>query len=190
MDHWKAISEAILKGSFSKERFYAGTGGTVRSHSSLSSIYSKAKFIEKGEMTFEKYNPLGLRYVAAREIENDLFLSIYNLNSMEMVAFRAVKELQKSEEKALIKYIKKFTRPNIEIRAIGLLNGNADMVKVIDKVRLLTKGSVVEADLFGDEYRHIVVDLKTGSSYDLLLEDRLYRPGELKIQGTATAAKA
>ncbi|MGC8587109.1 MAG: hypothetical protein ACP5K9_02355 [Candidatus Micrarchaeia archaeon] len=186
MDHWKAINEASMAGSFSKERFYAGTGGSVRSHSSLSMISDKAKFVEKGEMTFDKYDPLGLRYVAAKSIEDDLFLSIYNLNSMEIVAFRPTKMPQKKEKEALEKYLRRFSRPNIEIRAIGMLNGNAEMLRLVEEVRKLTKGSVVEADLFGDEYRHIVIDLKTGSSYDLLLEDRIYRPGELKIQNTQT----
>jgi hypothetical protein len=38
----------------------------------------------------------------------------------------------------------------------------------------------MEVDLFGEEKRHIVMDMKTGLSYDLLLENRIYRPGELK----------
>ena len=37
----------------------------------------------------------------------------------------------------------------------------------------------MEIDLFGTDKRHIALDLKTGTSYDLFLENRIYRPGEL-----------
>ncbi len=33
--------------------------------------------------------------------------------------------------------------------------------------------------LFGNEIRHIALDTKTGLSYNVLLLDRIYRPGEL-----------
>ena len=32
--------------------------------------------------------------------------------------------------------------------------------------------------------RHVAVDLKTGASYNILMEDRNYRPGELINQMT------
>ena len=38
----------------------------------------------------------------------------------------------------------------------------------------------MEIDMFGEEKRHMAIDMKTGLSYDLLLENRIYRPGELK----------
>ena len=36
--------------------------------------------------------------------------------------------------------------------------------------------------MFGTDARHVAIYLKTGASYNLLLLNRIYRPGELKNQ--------
>jgi hypothetical protein len=41
------------------------------------------------------------------------------------------------------------------------------------------KMKLVEVDIFGTNTRHIAIDAKLGTSYNILMEDRLYRAGEL-----------
>ena len=38
---------------------------------------------------------------------------------------------------------------------------------------------IFEADLFGNSTRHIAIDIYSGMSFNVLLEDKLYKPGEL-----------
>ena len=41
------------------------------------------------------------------------------------------------------------------------------------------KSSLMETDLFGEETRHIVFDMKLGMSFNLLLLNRIYKQYEL-----------
>ena len=71
-------------------------------------------------------------------------------------------------------------RPNVEARIMGLQNGE-DHAFLGGLLGFLSKQGIrlIEADLFGEETRHVAIDLKTGASYNVLLEDRHYRAGEL-----------
>ena len=47
-------------------------------------------------------------------------------------------------------------------------------------IALISSSSgIFEADLFGSDRRNIAIDLKTGTSFNMLTENRLYKPGEL-----------
>ena len=59
---------------------------------------------------------------------------------------------------------------------------NQDFYFVINQVMdfiVENKIRLVEIDLFGENTRHIAIDTKLGTSFNVLMEDRLYRPGEL-----------
>ena len=78
------------------------------------------------------------------------------------------------------KELRKLKPANIEVRLIGLQNGDNPLrlnetVDFIKKMKL----PVFEADLFGGDTRHICIDIKTGVSFDVLISNRLYKPGEL-----------
>ena len=70
--------------------------------------------------------------------------------------------------------------PDMEARIIGLQDGEEhgflkDLLGFLSKHRI----RLAEADLFGERIRHIAIDLKTGMSYNILLDDRIYKPSEL-----------
>ena len=146
--------------------------------------YSNVEYLEVGKFHRGVYrNAADVRYLAATGMSYDLLISIYDVNTQSMFACRLF-GFEESAREQIIGHInpkkRPRIRPNFEVRIIGLqskqsvnyLNQIADLVSA-------TGVKLVEADLFGGETRHIALDLKLGVSQDVLLEDRLYRPGEL-----------
>ena len=54
-----------------------------------------------------------------------------------------------------------------------------DLVNSLLFLEKIGKNSLVEVDLFGNEVRHVAIDLKTGLSYNVLIKNIIYKPGEL-----------
>ncbi len=78
------------------------------------------------------------------------------------------------------KWFRYFKDPNVEARIIGLQNGQPR--SVLDSVSIFLRGNhmrLCEIDLFGDQTRHVCFDTKTGASFDVLVNNKLYTPGEL-----------
>ncbi|MCL4389000.1 MAG: hypothetical protein M1528_00560 [Candidatus Marsarchaeota archaeon] len=153
-----------------------------RPHVSKSKIdaYDNAVYLKIGQWWAQKdYDGMKKRYVAATGLTYDMFLSIYDVNSRSMLAARTV-----DFEERLKEVIKDFTRglkrPNLEFRFIGMQNGEDPVAvrTVVEFVRSL-RIPVFEVDLFGNLTRHIAVDAYSGMSFNVLLEDRIYKPGEL-----------
>ena len=122
----------------------------------------------------------GKRYLTFESLGYELVVTLYDVNSPGAYAIRVFdrKDLVKHLQKGLRSIMTE--RPNIEARIWGLQN-KEDHAFLGELVEFLLKEGIrlIEADLFGEEIRHIALDLKTGTSYNLLLEDRHYRPGEL-----------
>ncbi len=137
-----------------------------------------------GEQTIVQF-PEQSRYVCARDITFDLLVTLYDVNTRTMAIFRLVKELPEATRAKLVKFISSLKRPTLELRAIGMQNSYKEMLPLIAQMRELSKAILVEVDLFGTSTRHVVIDMQTGMPYNLLLLNRVYRPGEL----TATMKK-
>lgn len=174
MDLFRPYSAAATTGN---ERLYLSTG--KRQHASIGQIESRSVILEKSNGISLKYSELK-RYVIAKSVTFDLLLTMYDVNSRSINVIRPTLPLEPKGLAMVQNRLKRVKNPNIEIRAIGLQNGWRGYVKSFNDVYKMCKGHCMEIDLFGDEKRHIAIDLKTGLSYDLLLENRIYRPGELK----------
>lgn len=169
--------ERLLK-AFSSARVLLNT--KPRRNASLSAIVGKSKELESGQATYFGYGTFSAhRYLIAKNITFDLLVTVYNVNSFELFAFRATRNLDAADMAIIKKQVASMKRPNLEMRAIGMQNGNGNLLDAVDKVRKLTGAQIIEVDIFGNEIRNIAIDAKNGTSYDLLLLDRIYRPVEL-----------
>ncbi|MDE1860827.1 MAG: hypothetical protein KGH72_03860 [Candidatus Micrarchaeota archaeon] len=182
MDLFEAYRKLLLS-SMGTKRVYLNSG--ARWNASVRQLHDISLEVGEGEATFVQYSDIR-RYIIAKKISFDLFLSVFDVNTRKAIVMRTLQPLNKRDRGAMLpRYLSKFANPNIEIRAIGLQNGqsvlaeNLDSIMSMGQMKAFKKKGVAEIDLFGEEIRHIVFDLKTGATYNLLLENRIYRPGEL-----------
>lgn len=155
-----------------------------RAHISKTKLdtYSNVRYLGLGEFYSTKYeNEVSTRYIAATPMTYDMLLSIYNINTREIGVYRLFRFDIKARA-VLEKYFDSFkkSKPKFEVRVIGLQN-NQDFAYLHDIFDIISRAKLplVEVDIFGNETRHVSLDAKLGMSFNILLEDRLYRPGEL-----------
>ncbi len=140
--------------------------------------------------TIMDHNEIGKRYISAMNVTYDLLFSIYEVNSMSLFCAR----IFRSEEdigKKLDDFVKRFKKPNFEVRLLGMQGNESPilagrLLEMIERYKL----KVYEVDLFGGETRNIAFDAKNGMSFNILLNDRAYRAGELKTNLTEDQFKA
>ncbi len=153
-----------------------------RPHVSKSKIdaFDNVKYLDVGKLESEiGYNKLKRRYMACTNLTYDIFLSIYDFNSSSCMAARFA-YFTDAIRAQLRKYVGSIKRPNFELRLFGMQDGQDHMqLYSISDFISSTKLQATEIDLFGKEVRNIAIDLHTGMSYNILMLDRLYRPGEL-----------
>jgi hypothetical protein len=156
----------------------------IRQHVSKVKVdeHRKAKYLSIGEVYGGVYDSrLGVRYLVFSPMVFDAMLSVYDSNTGSMMAYRWYK-FEAKQKADLEKRIAQLRRkgPNLEARLIGMQNGQptADIKEAVAFLKA-QKLPLVEIDLFGSEIRHIAIDHKLGSSLNMLVENRLYRPGEL-----------
>ena len=159
------------------QRLYLSTG--KRNHASISQIESRSIVLERNKGKFIKYSDKS-RYLIAKAITFDMLITVYDVNSRLILAIRPALPTDANDLKTVQKMLGHMKNANMEIRAIGLQNGWRGYAKSFNDIYKASKGHCMEIDMFGEEKRHIAIDMKTGLSYDLLLENRIYRPGELK----------
>ena len=135
------------------------------------------EYLEKEGVLQIRYDEkIGKRYIAAPNLTNDLLVSVYNINSAELFVAR-ISNFDAAKE------IEKIKGGNLEARMIGLQNNqNYEIVKSLIKLFERKNIPIMEADLFGNQIRHVAIDAHQGMSLNILLLDRIYRPGELNIQ--------
>ncbi len=154
-----------------------------RPHISKSQLdqYGSATYIELGNSATIKFRESGVRYIAAIGLTYDTILVLYGINTRSLFVTRFYDETEEVLATAgdFIRGIK--GKETIEARIIGM-QSNQYPYKIEDLVSKISrqKARIVELDIFGTEKRHIAADAKLGMSMDILTEDRLYRPGELK----------
>ncbi|MDE1822887.1 MAG: hypothetical protein KGI00_05070 [Candidatus Micrarchaeota archaeon] len=175
MDLWQSYM-GYVEDALGSKRIELRTG--QRWNSSLVQVLPKSVDIGKG-MIYREYSEFG-RYITVKDLTYDLFVSLYDVNSRSCVAMRLSDTLPQKELDAALAPLKRLPRKNIEARAIGMQDGHAEQAGALMHIRRALKCSLLEVDMFGADTRHIVIDLGTGASYNLLLLNRIYRPGELR----------
>lgn len=154
-----------------------------RSHVSRSKVEvdGNVVYLKPGEMALRRYNLMvPERYIAARDLTYDFLFITYDVNTSSASVYREFLSQGALTETAMIRIRTMMKGGNVEARIIGLQNSERTVfLREISAMMPSSKITIVELDLFGSERRHVVVDIKTGMSYNLLIEDRTYRPGEL-----------
>lgn len=146
---------------------------------SKADAYSNCSYLSLGGFVSRgKYDALAPRYVGAESLTFDAVASVYEVNSGAAAVARFVEF--GSVEAKFESFVNWSRNPNFEVRIIGMQNGQ-DTRKLDAFCSFLKRNhlKLFEADLFGAEKRHIAIDTSTGMSFNVLLEDRAYKPGEL-----------
>ena len=172
---WKAYRREAVKPAFGSARLQLKTGN--RWHTSLAMVEDRSRDVETGRAILQGYSP-EKRYVLAKSITRDLLVSIYDVNTSSSLIMRPSMLLTRRNVSAISQKVKKSGFKNIEVRLIGLQNGTTELSAAINDISKAVGGALIEVDLFGNEIRNIAIDLKTGSSYDLLMQNRIYGPAE------------
>ncbi len=139
-----------------------------------------------GEALYKDDGYYGVKYVAQVGMTYDMMLSIYEVSTHSLFACRFFD--WPGMEAHCAAFLSKFRDPknrHFEARIIGMQNGQdaSVLVRIMDFLK--ANGIILnEVDLFGTDVRHIAIDAKTGMSYNVLLEDRLNKPGELANKTT------
>ncbi|MHB1829899.1 MAG: hypothetical protein ACYCO0_00735 [Candidatus Micrarchaeaceae archaeon] len=178
MDLWNSYKERAL-GDYAASALKLNTG--ERKYTSLKMVEEKARELEINTALFQHYDE-SRRYVTAKNLTYDLLLTVYDVNTRSTLAARITRELGKDDWVKLRSSIRKVENPNFELRVIGLQNNFVEPLAGLDVFYKELGCTLMEIDLFGNNVRHIAFDAKTGVPYDLLLANRLYRPGELVCQ--------
>ncbi|MCL4372245.1 hypothetical protein M1373_02930 [Candidatus Marsarchaeota archaeon] len=180
MQLYEKLVLAVQKKDFNSKQFVLA----YRKRRHISKIkmdqYDDVAYIGVGGSAMLDYKvPLEHRYIAAIDITYSLLFSMYDFNSSKLIAFNCFDDVTKQLSEAN-KFVNALKRPNIEARIIGMQNSQ-DFSIIGPIVDFLMKKHIYvsEADLFGNETRHIAIDAKLGMSFDVLINNVNYRPGEL-----------
>ncbi len=178
MDFWSSYDNQSFLAEFGSARTYIGT--KPRPHASVHSIYKKAVKLDVNDGFSSSFDPNGTRYIIAENVTFDIFCSIYDVNTTRTFAARTTPNYLPNKISAdFKKFLSQIKKPNLEIRIIGSQNDTNQASSIISSLRKLSNAGLTELDIFGNEMRHVCFDMKTGIAYNLLLENRHYRPGEL-----------
>jgi len=172
--------DGLLSERGSKQKMYL----SYRERRHISKVkmdqYEDVKYIEVNSCASTDYGvPFNERYVGATNITYSLLASLYDVNSTRLVACNIFDNADMCI-KNFEDFLKGSKKPNIEARLIGMQNGSdysvlGPILKFLKKHEI----QIVEVDLFGNETRHIAVDSKQGMSFNILVNNINYRPGEL-----------
>ncbi|MCL5680150.1 MAG: hypothetical protein M1465_02315 [Candidatus Marsarchaeota archaeon] len=173
------IDEMLEDGS-SKQKVYF----SYRERRHISKVkmdrYEDVKYIDVGSCESTDYRvPFNERYLGATNITYSLLASLYDVNSAKLIAcniFENTGDCIRNFEA----FMGKAKGSNLEARVIGMQNGSdSAMLKQLLEFLRKQEIPIVEADLFGNETRHIAIDSKQGMSFSILVNNINYRPGEL-----------
>ena len=144
-------------------------------------IDSNARCVGTGSFLYSRYtSELDERYVAAAHLTYDLLFSMHELKTGKSIIYRPFQEAGLLGTAVRRKVEALGSGANIEARVIGMQNGQGlGIVQEISDFIIANGIRLVEVDLFGGDTRHIAIDAKLGTSFNILMEDRIYRPGEL-----------
>ena len=186
MDFWGYFKSISAREKFYEEKITLGSVKSTylpseRVNTSIALISDFLKEIKIGNIIFEKNN-FNTRYIYANNLTYDILVSIYSVSNESGILFRTALPLNKDEAKIIKRLYSRIKDRNIEVRIIGMQNKQANAKDLVNSLLFLEKigkNSLVEVDLFGNEVRHVAIDLKTGLSYNVLIKNIIYKPGEL-----------
>lgn len=183
MDFWKTYLKKSALPEFGTKQLWLKTG--ERWNTSILRYSEYSKVLETGKSIYMQWSP-DCGYIIAKDIISDMFISFYDVNSRTVLAAR-LSSLTGNFKNEISKARKHMANSNIEMRVIGLQNSDKAMAEAIGVMHnAIGTGVLSEVDLFGNQKRHIIMDLYTGRIYNLLLENRIYRPGELIVSQPQT----
>ncbi len=177
------------KETFGKSAIQLRTG--KRYHTSLAMVGDRSRELGLNIAFVQKYTESS-RYVIAHDITYDLFVSIYNVDTATVIATRPTLLMNEAEVRCMHDIVRKNMLRNLEVRIIGMHGTDVALQGSIAKLHsALPQAKLAEADLFGNSIRHLALDLKTGSVYDLLLQNKIYGPADLidSTEASGFAAK-
>lgn len=176
-----ALGRAISGDGFGRERCVLSYRDRTHISKGALDSNSNAIYLGVGKSHRGAYSPAGARYVAATGVTYDMLVSLHEAGTGSVFVIRTF-GFDSGTRLLLNDYVESMrkAKPNLEARIIGLQNGqNYEQVERMLGF-LKEKGiTLVEADLFGSDTRNIAMDMKLGTSHNVLMNDRLYRPGEL-----------
>lgn len=176
MDFWQAYVKKRAWSSFGQGSFVIGTAD--RHNVSARRIEPKSSLLTPSGAVMRDYSE-ERRYLIIKDLTFDLFVSFYDVNSKALLAMRISYPITDKEVGKIKSILGKKKRAKWEMRTIGLQDGDIGLVSSIAKLRDIRDCELVDVELFGNQTRHLVVDMLTGVPYNLLLLNRIYRPGEL-----------
>jgi hypothetical protein len=184
MDFWDVYEKERTKPNFGSVRQYLTS--RERIHLSLSSVEQYGVGMEMNTGSFRKFREEE-RYLIVSDMTRDLFVSIYDVNQQHALLLRFSESLEADALKRIDQEIKNMKKPNLEMRVIGLQDKETELLGTVERLHGMFKSSLMEVDLFGEETRHIVFDMKLGMSFNLLLLNRIYKQYELLNMTTKPA---
>ncbi len=178
MDFWGAYEKRRGNPDFGRGRLWLRTGD--RPNASALRLVERAAELKSGEAAIHTYSP-ERRYLVARDIVSDLLILLYDVNSQSAFAARPTGPVYSEDIERISKTLRAMRNPKLEVRLIGLQNNDTSFIESIERLHRKVGHELSEIDLFGNERRHVIIDMLTGKPYSLLLENRIYRPGELVV---------
>ncbi len=178
MSFEKFLDEEARKAGFGKERYVRN----FKERQNLSKLRldsdSGCEYIDANGVYFGSYDEVGKRYAACVNLVYDAMLAVFDQSTRRALICR-FNEFRKEDMARLSKYMREFGA-NSEARLIGLQNGQQFDIVEMAYALISSRGiGIFEIDLFGNEQRHVAIDLKTGVTFDVLMLNRPYKPGEL-----------
>ncbi|MCL4552152.1 MAG: hypothetical protein M1305_01155 [Candidatus Marsarchaeota archaeon] len=171
-----AYLKEASKPQFGSSRLVLSTG--KRQHASIAMVEDRSRELAENQAISQVCTE-SCRYVLARNITYDFIVSVYDISSTAAVIARPSMLLNAAAIARLLAHQPAGISRSVEIRIIGMQNGATELAATATEIQKRARGLLAEVDLFGNETRNIAIDLKTGTSYDLLLNSRIYGPAEL-----------
>ncbi len=183
MSFEKFLEENLASPNFNRGRFVYNFKERQNISASRLDSDSGCVYSTLGETWTIKFSEKeGKRYIACIDVIHDLVLSVYDVNSSTLIVHR-FGEWKKERDDQLAKQLGSIKGANLEARIIGMQH-NEFYNSLIAAFGFIKRSRIplVEIDLFGNERRHVAFDAKTGISFDVLVNNKPYKPGELLWQ--------
>jgi hypothetical protein len=179
----KLFKDDLTSKDFSSARYVRDYKGRPNISKSALDADSNTTYLDNlGTWTTRYVDALSVRYVSVLNLSYDFLVSFFDVNTHESLVCRTFRS-DAATKSLMTKYLSlmKPKKPNIEARIIGMQTGQDysnlyDLAELIDSHRV----QLVEVDLFGSDVRHVAFDTKLGMSFEVLVEDILYKPGEFR----------
>jgi hypothetical protein len=175
----KFLEKDVLYANFNKIRYVKST--KERQHVSKNVVESPSDAYTLGINKIQVYRfggPAYPKFVVCAPVTYDTVLSIFDVNKGVMLLYRFYK-FDRGISASIEKMLKTAKNSNFEARLLGMQT-NQPFADLHEALGLLGRNKIAisEADLFGNETRNLAYDLKNGMEYDILMENRPYKPGE------------